>query len=376
MPRERPVLPAAALARAALDRALRVRRGERLTIESWTHALPWARALVVAAHRRGVTPTLVLRDEEAYFETLAGIGVAALASGLGRERRGPDAVVRLDGPEAFPRLLGLPSDDLDLLLRTTGPALPPRGSRGRILRLRVSDVTATAAARFGVDLDRWQEEVVRASGVDPAALAVSGRRLSRSLSPGVEVRIRHPNGTDLAFQLSRRPAWVETGAPRAGGVAELPSGRWVGPVAPGSARGEFETNRPSYDRFAEEPVALHGRLEFGDGRLRGFEEDRASQAFAAFVRTGKGRVRPIAVEIGLNPEIRRAPELLDLAAGTVTLVVGDPPRRGTGRPPRFVFLASLAGADLTADGRPVLVRGGIVTSRSSAVRRRAGPRAP
>jgi len=375
MVRARPAGPAEALARAALDRALRMRRGERLVIESWNHALPWARALVVGAHRRGVTPTLVLRDEEAYFESLAGVGATAVAVALGRERREADAVVRLEGPEAFPRLLGLPVDDLDRLRRATGRAARPRAPHSRVLRLRVADVTAPAAERFGVDLDRWQEEVLRASGVDPSVLAASGRYLSRRLRPRTKIRIRHPNGTDLSLALSRRAAWIETGVPRSGGSAELPAGRWVASVEVGSAHGEFETNRASFDRFAAEPVALHGRLEFGDGRLRAFEGDRATQAFAAFVRTGKGRVRPLALAVGLNPEVRRAPEILDLAAGTVSLVVGDPPGRSTGRLPRFVLLASLAGADLSTDDGPVLVRGALDTPRGASVRRGADRRA-
>jgi leucyl aminopeptidase (aminopeptidase T) len=375
MPRARPVRPAEALARAVLDRALRVRRGERLTIESWNHGLAWARALVVGAHVRGVPPTLVLRDEDAYFETLAGPGAGALVSALAAERREADAVVRLDGPEAFPRLLGLPTDELDRLLRATTRAVRPRAPRGRVLRLRVADVTPIAAERFGVDLDRWRDEVVRASLVDPAGLAAAGRRLSHLVRPRSQVRIRHPNGTDLGFSVSRRPARVDTGVPGPGDLAELPAGRWVVPVAPGSARGEFETNRATYDRFADDPVALRGRLEFGDGRLRGFEGDRASEAFAAFVRTGKGRVRLLALAIGLNPEVRRAPEILDLADGTVSLVVGDPRGRAAGRLPRFVFLASLAGADLAADDRPIVARGSFGGRRTSSVRRRVGSRA-
>ncbi len=372
MPRARPVLPAAALARAALDGALRVRRGERLTIETWNHALPWARALVVAAHRRGVTPTLVLRDEAAYFEALAGIGAGALASSARRERSTADAVVRLDGPEAFPRLLGLPTDELDRLLR----AYLHRPPRARTLRMRIADVTPVAADRLGVDFERWQEEVVRASEVEPVGLRAAGRQLSRALHPGAEIRIQHPNGSDLRLALARRAPRLEDGVPGPGGSAELPSGRWVAAVAPGTARGEFETNRPSYDRYADEPVALHGRMDFGDGRLRGFEEDRASQAFAAFVRTGKGRVRPVAIAVGLNPEIRRAPELLDRAAGTLSLLVGDPPGRSSDRPPRFQFLASLAGADVSIDGRPVIARGALPGRPAPAVKRRGGSRAP
>lgn len=370
MARTRPALPAEALATAALDGALRVRRGERLVVESWNHALPWARALVVGAHRRGVTPTLLLRDEPAYFEALAGVGGFALASAWERERWQADAAVRLDGPEAFPRLLGLPTSQLDRLLRRTAPRSP----RTRTLRLRISDVTAVAAARLGVDLDRWQEEVVRASEVDPRRLRSAGRRLSRLLHAGREIRISHTNGTDLSFQLSRRSSWVESGVPAPGTTADLPAGRWVAPLAAGSATGEFETNRPAYDRYAEEPVALHGRLEFGDGRLRGFEEDRASQAFAAFVRTGKGRVRPLALSIGLNPEVRRAPELLDLAEGTLSLIVGDPAPSSKRRAPRFVFAASLADAALSVDGRFVGPPGP-PAPRARRLRHRVGPRA-
>jgi leucyl aminopeptidase (aminopeptidase T) len=355
MPRARLVRPEEALARAVLDRALALRRGQRLTVVAWNHALPWARAILIAAQRAGVRPLLVLEDEEAFFGALAAVGARQLHVPTLGSLPEADALVYLDGPESFPRLLGLPAADRDRVARARRTAA---AGRLRSLRLRIADATPTAAERFGVDLARWQSELVRASSIDPVRLAGSGRRVSRRLRPGRWLHLRHDNGTDLNVRLASGAPAIDLGLARPGTVAELPSGLWRARVAPGTADGTFETNRATYDRFADDPSALHGRLEIHQGRIRAYEGDRSAQAFAAFVRTGRGRVQARSVAIGLNPEIRSAPEVLELAAGTVTLVVGDPPAGARGlRWPRFVLHASLAGADVEVDGRPWMANG-------------------
>jgi leucyl aminopeptidase (aminopeptidase T) len=359
MPRVRFAPPEDALARAALDGALSVRRGERLTVESWSHALPWARALLVAAQRRGVRPVLVLEDEESFFASLAAVGASRLQPPATEPFRNADAVIYLDGPESFPRLLGLPPMSREVVARFRSAARGSRTARTRSLRLRVADATVTAAERFDVDLGRWRSELVRASLVDPDRLALSGRALSRRLRPGRVVRVRHPNGTDLRLRLDTRAATVQDGIARPGGLAELPSGLWRARVARGSATGTFETNRVTYDRLAEAPAALLARLALEEGRVRDYEGDRSAHAFSAFVRTGRGRVRAHAIAIGLNPEVRSAPEVQPLAAGTVTLVLGDARSRRGASAPRFVLDASLAGATVEVDGRPVLVDGAL-----------------
>ncbi len=361
-----------ALADAVLDRALGLRRGQRLAIVSWDHALPWSRRLVEGAYRRGVIPSLLLHDEATFFAVLSTAGAGAIGGG---GLPPVDAVVRLEGPADFPRLLGLPAPALDALRTVLRPSRYPGVGRVRTLRLRVADASPVAAERYGVDLAHWRAELVRGSLVPPRQLAALGRALSRQRRGGRHVRIRHANGTDLTLELAPPPAGVETGVPPRHGEAELPAGRWRCPVVPGSAEGIFETNRPAYDRFAADPRALLGRFRFGDGRLREFESDRGAQAFAAFAGTGKGRVRVHALTVGLNPALARAPEILDLAAGTVTLEVRDATPRG--RLPRFVFPASLAGADVEIDGRP-WIREGALPARASAspVSRRAGRRAP
>ena len=375
--------PADSLARQVLDRVLRLRRGRSLLVESWTHALPWARALIVGARQRGAPAILVIEDERAFFEALASSGRAFPRPFVGRLAR-PDATVRFDGPEAFPRLLALDRDRVDQMLPSGSPARRPRrGRAGRTVRLRIADATPTAAQRFAVDLGRWQAELLRASLVDPQTLFAPGRRLTRSLGGARRLRIRHPNGTDLSLRLAAGPR-IWTGAPSDGPRSELPSGLWVARIASGTAAGTWEANRPSYDRLARSPVVSGARLRFVAGRLREFDCETGEEALAAFVRSGRGRVRPVALTVGLNREVDRGPEIAALAAGTVSVWVGAPPPSGGAAGPRFSFVASLAGASLEPEGRPRIAeplspRGGRRTPRPSSGRapgdgRRSAPR--
>ncbi len=369
MPSRRPVARADAVARVVLECYLGVRRGESVTVESWTHALPWARALVLEARRRGAVPTLVLEDEETFFRSIASMGSAVVP--LIRPPAGPrgGAHVYLGGPAEFGRLWGLPFRDRDRLLARHDPRwwATARRDRTRAVRLAVADATPAAAARYEVDRDAWEAELVRASLVDPFRLAGAAARLVRALGRGRRLHIRHPNGTDLRVERADRSPAVDQGVPDPGaGVvwSRIPSGLVVLPLRAGPTSGRWESNRPSYDRFAPSPVSSGGRLTFHGGRLTEVEFDRGGQPFAdVLLRVGRRRVRAAAVTVGVNPGIARAPELEALAEGTVGVVVADVPYRPDGMGPRFGYLASLAEADVDVDGRPWLRSGRPVGGR-------------
>lgn len=371
---------AEALARVVLARYLEVRRGERVTIESWSHALPWALPFVVEARRRGAETTLVLEDEETFFRSLPfGRSAAspAPASVAGR----PGAHVHFGGPEAFPRLLGLPARDLESVMgyphREPGRRTARPEFRG--VRMAIADVTSAAAARYRVDLADWHREVLRASLVDPARLARRGRALVARLTRARRVTVRHANGTRLSLVLERGSAVVEDGRVQrrrsAGGGrwSRVPAGLVSVRLADGGAAGVWESNRPVYDRFADPPVLVGARFEFANGTLREYAFDRGGDAFeAAYRRGGHGRNRPTALTIGLNPAIDRAPELEALSDRTVGLLLGDDRSVGGSRRSRFRFLSTLWGARLELDGRPWWNDGRIGTASPSA----RAPRSP
>ncbi len=357
MPRRPPGRPEDALARAVLDRCGPLGRGRPVTIETWSHALPWARALVVEARRRGALPVLLVEDERAFFRSLGALGRRS-----GRVLRSPPADgggarIYLDGPEEFPRLLGLSPPDLDGTLARHDRAwwASARRARTRALRVAIGDATPTAADRFRVDRASWEAELLRASLLEPRRLEARARPLVRRLVRTRRVRVHHPNGTDFVAELARRRPLVDVGRPdpvRGTVWGRVPAGLVIAPLRPGRAEGTWETNRPAYDRFATPPVALGGRFELGAGRLREFSFDRGGGPFAAaYARQGRGSVRAIALTFGLNPAISFAPESQELGAGTVGLLLGTAGVRPDAARPRFAFLAALAEASVDADGR-------------------------
>ncbi len=354
-------LPEDAVAHAVVGRHLRLRRGETLTVETWSSGIAWARAILLEARRRGVAGTLVYEDEETFFRSLS-LPIRRLpAPSTGALAAETDAYVYLPGPEAFLRLLGLPFEELEAIRIRHGPAWERR-ARGRGLRaLRVNIAAAgpPAAARYGVDPESWRRELLRASLVPPERLARAADAVVRRLAGARRVRIRHPNGTDLSVELAAGPPYVADGRfrparNRAFPVwAELPSGMVAVGPREGTAQGRWESNRPSFDRFASPPVWVGGRFRLARGRLVEFAFERGGRAFAAaFARGGRGAGRLTAVTVGLNPAVHRAPEVGALARGTVGLLLGDDRRIGGPHRARFSHLTELSGADVDVDGRP------------------------
>jgi hypothetical protein len=377
MTKRRAVRAEDVLARAVLERSLPVRRGESVTIETWSHTLPWARALVVEARRRGALPTLVVEDEPAFFRSLAVLGSATWTTPHRTPGLRGDALVYFGGPEAFPRLLGLPPADLnDFVARHDRlDARRDRRSPPRTVRLAIGDATPTAAARYGVESVVWQNELLRASLVDPRRLEQTGRGVVRALSRARHVRVRHRNGTDLSFDLASRIPSIDAGRASPGlrgRPIRVPSGVVVAAIRRGTAEGTWEANRAAHNRFVVPPNAVGARFEFRRGRLTEFAFERGGAPFAAaYARAGRGRERPVAFTVGLNPAITRAPEVPELGLGTVGLLLGDGPPGANARGAAFSFLSTLGHADVSLDGRPWLLGGEAVPPRG---RRARGPR--
>ena len=377
LPRKVPSRPEEALARVVLDWYLAVRPGEAVTVEAWSHALAWARPFVVEARRRGAEPSLVLEDEEAFFRSVAlpparrvPRRVPIVAANVAE---GTDVYVYFPGPEAFPRLLGLADSDLETVLAHHGPGWwrAARRSGLRAARLAISMATPTAAERYRYDLATWQHEILRASLVPPERLVRTAASVVRPLARARRLRIRHYNGTDLTVGVVPHTAVVEDGRIdredlRSGRVwTQVPTGLVAVPVTEGLGDGHWESNRPVYNRFADPPVSEGIHFEFTRGRLREYSFERGGQAFAtAYDRGGRGREVLGAVTFGLNRGIVRAPELSELAWGTIGLWLGDNRGAGGRHRSRFRYVTTLSGADLYLDGRPWWV-GGRPRSRRS-----------
>lgn len=357
------------LARAVLGPCLGLHRGETLTVETWTHALPWARGFVLEARRRGGEATLVVEDEDAYFRSLRESRRGVVPGTPASLAAASDAYVYFPGPEQFPRLAGLAPEELEAVVGRHGPDWWRSARRVglRAARVVVGEATPTAAARFDVARDAWERELLRGSLIAPEQLARNAARVARRLQRARRVRVQHSNGTDLTVELPRGPLVVEDGRVdradrRAGRLwTQIPTGVVMAPLAAGVGEGVWEANRETYERFSDPPVLVGARFVFRRGRLREFSFDRGGAAFArAYAHGGRGRELPGALTFGVNPGISAAPEVGEVAAGTVGLVLGGNRALGGRNSSRFSFLTTLAEATVQLDGEPFLADGVVV----------------
>lgn len=381
-------LPAGAedrLARNVLGPCLGVRPREVVAIETWNHALPWALALVREARRRHARPFLVLEEEETFFGCLRDSAGRSVPQVPPRIVAACDAYVYLPGPEAFPRLFGLRARDLRASVEPHGAEWwrEVRRHGVRVARLAIASAGPTAAGRYGVDVGAWQREVLRASLVPPGILRRRAVPLARRLARARTVRIRHENGTDLSVGLRRGgPVILEDGQVdridrRTGHLGtQVPSGVVAVELEPGSVEGLWVANRQTHLRFENPPVAAGVRFTFRTGRLRESSLERGGAAFAAaYAAGGTGRARATRLAFGVNPAVRFAPELEEIAAGTVTLWVGEDRPIDPGHPALpFSFVSPLAEADVDLDGLPWWSGGRLLRSPSSARRTVTRPR--
>jgi len=356
------------ICRSVLTKTLRLRRGENLIIETWTHTLPWANALVLEARRLGIRTTLFYEDEATYWRSVTECKPADLGKmpdpELGAIAKA-DGYVFLWGPEDRPRMRALPKEQMAALI-SYNPRWYEAAKRARIrgCRMELGQATVAAAQVFGISATAWQGTLVDASRVDMNALAREGARLAARLRKGKRVRVSHANGTELEVQLAGRKPVVDDGVVdaedvRAGNnMTSFPGGAVYAALDEKLVSGRWIANRTSYT--ARGPL-VGGRWTFHDDRLAEYEYEAGGERFTEeFEKAPTGKDRPGFLSVGLNPRLRAAPGLEDFERGTLCLGIGANASFGGKSKVPFQSWLALAGAHLEIDGKTVVADGEIL----------------
>ncbi len=359
-------------ARNVLRQYLRVRPGERVTIECWTSTLDDANAFVLETLRLGARPLLLYQDEATYWTATTEVPAASLAR-LGEHRRAAvertDVFVSFLGPSDRERFHALPFK-VRFRLGEYEDALYDAAAKAgaRAVQMAIGRVSDASARMYGVDAARWRAELLAATLVDPRLLKRRARRVAGRLARGRELRVSHANGTDLTLRLlgrvPNRSDGTVASTPSRGNwsLVTLPAGVVSVSVDESSAEGVFESNIATSVGLAYGVGEFRvGRWTFERGRLRRFSYREGEELFSeGYSHAGEGRDRPGAISIGLNENIESSPLLEDQALGTVTFQIGrNDYLGGRTRLPWWAWL-NLRGADLTVDGRPLLKAGALV----------------
>ncbi|HTZ62133.1 MAG TPA: aminopeptidase [Thermoplasmata archaeon] len=352
------------IAQSLLKNNLQLRSGERVIIEAWPHTLPYAVALAREVRRMGAFPLVPYEDEAGYWDAVDDGEFEVLGKAAAHEWAAlmrSNVYIHMWGPGDRVRLGRLPPKKAGRLFAFNDAwyrAARAAGLRG--LRLELGRPHPALAKAYDVDLDRWTEQVARATLVNPDALRPGLARIGRALGRGRDLRIRHPNGTDLHLRLSGAAPRPASGRPVVGDpkrpfdlLANVPAGAIRVALDTAVADGTIVANRTCY---YEDGTATGGVFRFRNGQLTSAEFESGQARFDAGYKVGgKGRDRPGMLGIGLNPALRDTPQLEDVERGAIMVSVGGNRILGGRNPSGFFGWVMNAGGTLEIDGKPLAI---------------------
>ncbi len=355
--------PAARFARSILTQYLKVRPGENVTIEGWSHSLPWATALAREARLLKAHPLVLHEDEETYWDLLDGKQEGTYGAAPSHEWAAlskTNVYLHMWGPGDKVRLekMGPRAEKTFAWNGAWYKTATRAGVRGA--RLEIGRPFPTLAKAYGVDQETWTDQLLEACTVDPKAMRREAGPIAKALERGRRIRIHDDEGTDLTLGLSHNPAVIATGTPTEEErkrpfaiLSNLPAGSVTVVPDPQVAEGTIRANRSSYSDTVK---ATGGVFEFKGGRLvsQHYETGWEEMFAKSYAKGGKDRDRPAQLRIGLNPKLRDTPQLEDIEAGAITVCIGM--NRflpgGKNKSTYFGFVVN-AGAKIEVDGKPL-----------------------
>jgi len=227
--------------------------------------------------------------------------------------------------------------------------------------------TPWRAARFGMTEDELAKTFWDGVNIDYADLQKRGGEVKAALAAGDEVKLTHPNGTDLTVKIKGRPILVSDGIisaedMKAGGAANaayLPAGEvYTTPVA-GTANGKL-VNSKSFYRGKE---INNLTLTFKDGKMvsmtgdgPGFADMKAEYDAVSDPRKDEFSF----VDLGINPNVKLPANSAVgnwVPAGTISVGTGGNTWAGGTNNVPYGQTISLPGATVTLDGKPIIEGG-------------------
>jgi aminopeptidase len=368
------------IAEKVVGQSAGVKEGDVVLVFGSDEDLPLLEEIAVQVRKRGASPIVTVGTNKlnrrmfdevsAKYDALPPEGMLKLAGIV-------DVVIGTEAGE--PRLLnGVPAERLAARAKAFAPVnqlMRQRGVRSVILGNGLYP-SAEQADQFGIPQDQLAEMMYSGVDADYQGIQAAGDQVRKILAAGKQVRITHPNGTDLRLRIDGRPIAVNDGVISAReqkpGSAEstvwLPAGDVYLIPVPGTAVGTLVSDQ----EFVRGQRIEGLRLEFRDGKLISMTAKSGLDPLkASYDAAGPGKDVLSVLNIGINPSLKvpdNNPIHAWSKAGRVTLVVGNNGWAGGTNQVNFGLSPSSPGATLTVDGKVLIQDGKLLTPAAVANR--------
>src|SRR5438093_1290148 len=338
-------------------------------IENLQHTLSLPSEIALECYKAGAKPLVTLLTDELWWNTLGTVPesyIRKTSKHMLKAIENTTAWIGLGGPQDPTKFREVASSRLESFADADRPIFDMAFERKvRTAELILGQVTQERAKVYGFNYENWLKMTQEAIKIDYLKIGELGRKMAARLEKGSKVRITSKTGTDIKFEITKRPVHVQDGIVDEEDVkrglvsTQLPSGKVE--VAP------IETSGRGTVMF-DTPRALKGRLIadlqliFEKGRVREFHAKKYEDVFREVFEATQGDKDSIGhFAIGLNPKI----ELIgypsdELALGTATIGIGANKGNGGLNDSSFEFSGTLTKPTIDIDGTALMVDGRLV----------------
>jgi leucyl aminopeptidase (aminopeptidase T) len=231
----------------------------------------------------------------------------------------------------------------------------------RNVGLPLALLTQERANVYGFRFENWRKVMSNALTMDLKKIAKIGRDIAKILERAHTVHLTAPNGTNLTFELGKRPMHVDDGIIDKEDIAkksldaQLPAGAVLTTIVETSGNGKVVFDQP-LQLMGLNIVDLEWKLK--DGKVTSITAKKNLEPVTKQFESSSGDKDRIGyLQIGLNPKAEYGYLMDYIVEGAVQIGIGDNEYIGGKNSSSFGMAATLSKATLDIDGRTIIKNG-------------------
>ncbi len=335
-------------------------------IETWQHTLELASDIALECYRTGAKPMITLMTDRLWWNILEQIPDQYIRKTPRHVLNGADSItvwIGLGGPQDPTRFRDVPASRLESFFEGEKPILDKTFEKKvRTAELALGHITPERAKAYGFNYEHWVRMTEDAIKVDYRKMTELGRKMANRLERGSRVHLKSKSGTDLRFEITKRPVHIQDGIVDQQDIerglvsTQLPSGKVEVAPLEDSANGTV---------VFDGPRALKGRmvsdlsLRFEKGKIVEYHASKFEEVFREVFEATKGDKDSIAqFGMGINPRVDLIGYTTDeLSLGTATVGVGANRGIGGRNDSSFSFSATISKPTIEVNGYTIMLDG-------------------